>query len=196
MAKTIDVYGSELVEDYAKIVLDFGLEEFDPSMFPEPNRIMRRGEVFAGRDLKIIADCIKNKKPFYVLSGIMPTGDRLHFGSKLVVEQIRYFQEHGAKAYILVADLEAMASRGVTLEQARQRALDFHIPAYIALGLDPKKTIFYFQSQNMDVVHQLQLQQQNIVRCVINILNSTNCICNSYGIIIIDCLSNSIKYNY
>ncbi|MEA3515443.1 MAG: tryptophan--tRNA ligase [Nanoarchaeota archaeon] len=153
MAKTIDVYGSELVEDYAKVVRDFGLEEFDPSIFPEPSRIMRRGEVFAGRGLKIIADCIKNKKPFYVLSGIMPTGDKLHFGSKLVVEQIAYFQKHGAKAYILVADLEAMASRGVTLEQAKQRALDFHIPAYIALGLDPKKTIFYFQSENKDVVH-------------------------------------------
>ncbi|MCK5025750.1 MAG: tryptophan--tRNA ligase, partial [Nanoarchaeota archaeon] len=152
MAKTIDVYGSELVEDYAKVIRDFGLEVFDPSIFPEPNRIMRRGEVFAGRGLKIIADCIKNKKPFYVLSGIMPTGDKLHFGSKLVVEQISYFQKHGAKAYILVADLEAMASRGVTLEQAKQRALDFHIPAYIALGLDPKKTIFYFQSENKDVV--------------------------------------------
>jgi len=153
MAKTIDVYGSELVEDYAKIIRDFGLEEFDPSMFPEPNRIMRRGAVFAGRDLKRIADCIKNKKPFYVLSGIMPTGDRIHFGSKLVVEQIAYFQKHGAQAYILIADLEAMASRGVTLEQARKRAYDFHIPAYIALGLDPKKTIFYFQSENKDVVH-------------------------------------------
>lgn len=153
MAKTIDVYGSELVEDYAKTIRDFGLEEFDASMFPEPNRIMRRGEVFAGRDLKQIADCIKNKKPFYVLSGIMPTGDKLHFGSKLVVEQIAYFQKHGGKAYILVADLEAMASRGVTLEQAKQRAFDFHIPAYIALGLDPKKTVFYFQSENKDVVH-------------------------------------------
>ena len=29
-----------------------------------------------------------------------------------------------------------------TLEEAKKRALEFHIPAYIALGLDPKKTTF------------------------------------------------------
>jgi tryptophanyl-tRNA synthetase len=153
MTKIIDPYGAELPEDYTKIINDFGLENFDPKIFPNPNRIMRRGVVFSGRDLKLIADCIKNKKPFYVLSGIMPTGDRIHFGNKLVVENIRYFQEHGAIAYILIADLEAAAARGVSLGEGRKRALEFHIPAYLALGLDPKKTIFYFQSENKDVVH-------------------------------------------
>lgn len=153
MAKIIDPWGSELEEDYEKIMKDFGLETFDPKHFPGANKLMRRGVVFAGRDLKRISDAIKNKKPFYVLSGIMPTADRVHFGTKIVVEQIRYFQEKGAKAYILVADLEASATRGVSLEEARKRAMDFHIPAYIALGLDPKKTTFYFQSDNKQVMH-------------------------------------------
>lgn len=153
MAGTIDPYGAELPEDYAKVIKDFGLEEFNVDLFPQANRMMRRGVVFAGRDLKIISESIKQKKPFYVLSGIMPTGDRIHFGNKMVVENIKYFQEHGAQAYILVADLEAAAARGVSLEEGRKRALEFHIPAYIALGLDPKKTIFYFQSENKDVVH-------------------------------------------
>jgi len=153
MVKTIDPYGAELPEDYSKIVKDFGLEDFNPDMFPEPNRLMRRGVVFSGRDLKVIADRIAQKKPFYVLSGIMPSGDRIHFGNKMVVENIRYFQEHGGKAYILVADLEAAAARGVSLEEGRKRALEFHIPAYIALGLDPEKTVFYFQSENKEVLH-------------------------------------------
>jgi tryptophanyl-tRNA synthetase len=153
MTKTIDPYGAELPEDYTKIVKDFGMEVFDVDMFPKPNRIMRRGVVFAGRELKLISKCIKEKKPFYVLSGIMPSGERIHLGNKMVVENIRYFQEQGAKAYILVADLESAAARGVSLEEAKKRAFDFHIPAYIALGLDPKKTIFYFQSENKDVVH-------------------------------------------
>ncbi|MBW2968203.1 tryptophan--tRNA ligase, partial [Candidatus Woesearchaeota archaeon] len=153
MVKMIDPWGSELPEDYTKIVRDFGLEEFDVKAFPDANRLMRRGVVFAGRDLKRIAQCIKEKKPFYVLSGIMPTNDKIHFGNKQVVENIRYFQEKGATAYILVADLEAAAARGVSLEEGRRRAMEFHIPAYIALGLDPKKTVFYFQSDNKDVVH-------------------------------------------
>jgi tryptophanyl-tRNA synthetase len=153
MTKIIDPYGSTLIKDYEKILKDFGLEKFNVDLFPNPNRLMRRGVVFAGRDLKIISNCIKEKKPFYVLSGLMPSGEKIHFGSKMVVENIKYFQDHGAYAYILVADLESAAARGISLDEAKKRALEFHIPAYIALGLDPKKTIFYFQSENKDVVH-------------------------------------------
>src|SRR3989344_9351449 len=153
MTKIIDPYGSELVEDYQKVIGEFGLDSFDVNDFPKPNRLMRREVVFAGRDLKIISRCIKEKKKFYVLSGIMPTADKIHFGNKSVVENIAYFQKHGAEAYILIADLEAAAARGISLEEGKKRALDFHIPAYIALGLDPKKTIFYFQSDNKEVIH-------------------------------------------
>ncbi|MCP3686234.1 MAG: tryptophan--tRNA ligase [bacterium] len=152
MTKIIDPWGSSLPEDYVKIIKDFGLEPFT-DIFPDPNRLMRRGVVFAGRDMLQIADAIKKKKKFYVLSGIMPSSERIHLGNKMVVENIKYFQDHGAEAYILVADLEATAARGVTLEDAKKRAMDFQIPAYVALGLDPKKTKFYFQSENKKVVH-------------------------------------------
>lgn len=153
MAAIIDPWGSTLVKDYEKIIKDFGLEVFTPKTFPKPNKIMRRGVVFAGRDLKRISDCLKKKKKFYALSGIMPTAEKIHFGNKMVVENLRYFQDHGAKTYILVADLEAAATRDISLEEAQKRALNFHIPAYIALGLDPKKTIFYFQSENRKVMN-------------------------------------------
>mgnify|MGYP000412776202 CR=1 FL=1 len=152
MAKHIDPYSSELFSDYSKIMKDFGIEHFQSEMFPDLNRLMRRGVVFGGRDLKRISECILDKKPYYVLSGIMPTAQKIHLGTKMVVEQIRYFQEHGAETYILVADMEAAAARGIDLTDARKNALDFHIPAYIALGLDPKKTTFYFQSDNREVL--------------------------------------------
>jgi tryptophanyl-tRNA synthetase len=149
----IDPWGSVLVKDYEDVVKTFGLETFNPKLFPEPNRLMRRGVVFAGRDLRIIAGAIKKKEKFYALTGIMPSAEKIHFGNKMVVEMMNYFQEHGAKTYVLVADLEAAATRGVSLEQARKTALDFHLPAWIALGLDPKKTTFYMQSENKEVVH-------------------------------------------
>ena len=151
--KIIDPWGSGLLEDYEKIIKDFGLEIFDSKLFPKPNRLMRRGVVFAGRGLSQISDAIREKKKFYVLSGIMPTNDKIHFGTKMVIENIKYFQEHGAETHICVADLEAAAARGIPLDEARKRAMNFHIPAFVALGLDPKKTIFYFQSENKEVVH-------------------------------------------
>lgn len=153
MKEIIDPWGSNLVEDYVKIIKDFGLEPFNLDMFPNPNRIMRRQIVFSGRDLAKIGSAIKNKKDFYVLSGIMPTNNKIHLGNKMVVENIKYFQEHNGEAYMCVADLEASAARGVTLEEAQERAFQFQIPAYIALGLDPKKTKFYFQSENKKVIH-------------------------------------------
>ena len=152
MTQIIDPYGSELVEDYVKIIEDFGLDSFNLNDYPEPNRLMRRGVVFAERDMKSVLKAMKEKKPFYVLSGIMPTAQKVHFGTKMVVENISYFQKHGAKTFCLVADLEAAAARNVSLEEARKNALEFQIPAYIALGLDPKKTTFYFQSENRDVI--------------------------------------------
>jgi hypothetical protein len=56
----IDPWGETLIEDYAQVARHFGLEKFDEKMFPNPNRLMRRGIVFAGRDLKRISECIKN----------------------------------------------------------------------------------------------------------------------------------------
>ena len=149
--KIIDPYGSELVKDYTKIIKDFGLDSQSHKLLPNPNKLLRRGVVFASRGLKDIIKAIKQKKRFYVLSGIMPTGKKIHFGNRMVVENIKYFQDHGGEAYILVADLEAVAARGVDLKQAKKNALEFHIPVYIALGLDPKKTYFYFQSENKEV---------------------------------------------
>lgn len=153
MPHIIDPWGSELVKDYEKTIKDFGLEIFSPQLFPEPNRLMRRMAVFAARDQEIIARCIKEKKRYYALTGIMPSAEKVHFGTKMVVENMRYFQDHGADTFILVADLESAATRGITLEEAQHRALDFHIPAYIALGLDPKKTTFYLQSENKAVMN-------------------------------------------
>ena len=50
----IDPWGSTLIKDYHKLITDFHLEPFNPKLFPNPNRLMRRGVVFAGIDLKII----------------------------------------------------------------------------------------------------------------------------------------------
>jgi tryptophanyl-tRNA synthetase len=136
------------------VIEKYGMEPFDEKILkklPKPNKLMRRFVVFGHQDLDKIVDAIKNKKEFAILTGIMPSAEKIHLGNKMVVEMVKYFQEQGGKAYVLVADLEALATRGVPLKEAEKRAINFHIPAYIALGLDPEKTIFYFQSKNETV---------------------------------------------
>ncbi|MEW6295059.1 MAG: tryptophan--tRNA ligase [Candidatus Diapherotrites archaeon] len=150
----IDPWGSILIEDYERLIKEFGLEPFDEAMlkkFPNPNRLMRRHIIFAGQGLDQIASAIKEKKPFYELTGVMPSSERIHFGTKSVIEMVSYFQSQGARTFTLIADLEVQATRGISLQESRKRALEFYIPAYIALGLNPKKAFFYFQSENMKV---------------------------------------------
>ncbi len=152
----IDPWGATLIEDYRRVVEEFGLKPFTDEILrrlPNPNRLMRRKVVFCHRDLEVIIDAIQNRKPFYVLTGIMPSAEKIHLGTKMVVENLAYFQGQGAKTYLLVADLEAASTRGISLKESRRRALNFHIPAYIALGVDPEKTTFYFQSDNRTVMN-------------------------------------------
>mgnify|MGYP001583641826 CR=1 FL=1 len=58
----IDPWGSTLIEDYERLIKEFGLSTISSTQFPSPNRLMRRNIAFAGQDLGIIAECIKKKK--------------------------------------------------------------------------------------------------------------------------------------
>ena len=122
----IDPWGSVLVDDYKKIIENYGMESFDEKVLkklPNPNRLMRRLVVFGHQDLSTIIEAIKKKKEFAILTGIMPSSEKLHLGNKMVIEMVKYFQEQGGKAFVLVADLEALATRGISLEEAEKRAM-------------------------------------------------------------------------
>ncbi len=152
----VDPWGAVLVDDYVRVMERFGLEPFTDELLkalPNPNKLMRRRVVFCHRDLWVIAEAIRERAPFYVLTGIMPSAPKIHLGTRMVIENFRYFQEAGAtEAFLLVADVEAVATRGITLQEARRRALEFHIPAWLAMGIDPDRTKFYFQSENRTVL--------------------------------------------
>ena len=106
----------------------------------------RRGIVFAHRDLDRILDAQRLSEPFGVLTGLMPSG-RMHLGHSMVIEQVKWFQSLGADVTIAVADLEAHATRGMSLAECRVTALREYIHNYAALGLDPDRTEVYFQSR-------------------------------------------------
>ncbi|MEM2121154.1 MAG: tryptophan--tRNA ligase [Candidatus Woesearchaeota archaeon] len=150
--KSISPWSDELPKDYQELIERFGLERFNVSDFPEPNHLMRRQIIFAGRGLKIISEAIRQRKDYYVLSGIMTSSEKIHFGTKSVIDMIAYFQKHNAQTFVCIADLEALCTRNISLEESKKRALNFHIPMYLALGLDIKKTNFYFQSENKKVM--------------------------------------------
>lgn len=133
--------------NYDKLIKDFGLEPLVdlPEIFlKEP--LFRRGLVFAGRDFKQIISCVTNKKPFVMMTGLMPSG-KFHIGHMMVAKQIVFYQKLGAKIYLTVADVEAYNSRNPDLKQLHRTAFEEYLTNYVALGLDLKKCDFYFQSR-------------------------------------------------
>lgn len=133
--------------DYDKIIKEFGLQPLH-HLPPEFNKLplFRRGIVFAHRDFGRIAEAIEQKKPFVMMTGLMPSG-KMHFGHKLVADQIIFYQSLGAKVYLAVADIEAYNSRNPNMKELREIAIKEYLTNYVALGLDLKKCDFYFQSQ-------------------------------------------------
>ena len=148
--RAIDPWSSEGETDYSRIVQKFGLQKVDHSMLPNPGMLHRRGIVFAHRDLDVAVRCIRDSSPLGVLTGLMPSGG-MHLGHSMVIEQVKWFQEQGADVTVAVADLEALATRGISLSDGRKTAIEEYILNYAALGLDPDKSSVYFQSSRPEV---------------------------------------------
>ena len=142
----IDPWASKGIKNYDEICEKFGLEKIDHTTLPEPTHLHRRGIIFAHRDLDSVLSARKAGKPFGVLSGLMPSG-QMHLGHKMVIDQARWFQELGGDVTIAVADLEAHATRGLSLEKCRKYAVEEYISTYAGMGLNPDKTSIYFQSE-------------------------------------------------
>jgi len=143
----INPWGSESVKDYGKLSKEFGIENFGKfaGKLPEPLLYMKRNIIFGHRDFGKVAECIRRKKPFVMMTGLMPSG-KFHIGHKMLADQIIYYQKHGAEIFLCVADIEAYNMRLAGLEQLRKIAIEEYLLNYIALGLTPKKCDFYFQS--------------------------------------------------
>jgi len=149
----IDPWGSTTYQDYSRLRDEFGIEEFSEDLWknlPKPHKLLRRGVIFGHRGFQLIQDSILKKKPWAILTGLMPSG-KMHLGHKMVIDEVIYYQSIGADINIAVADIETFATRGKTIEEAKKLALNEYIPSYIALGLKQEKCRIYFQSKNEDV---------------------------------------------
>lgn len=145
----IDPWGSSQFQDYARLRDEFGIAAFGPQewgVFRSPHMLLRRGVVFGHRDFERVADAVKAKDPWSVMTGFMPSGD-LHMGHKMLMDQLIAHQAEGADLHLCLADFEAIAARGFTPEKATRIALDQYVHNALALGLKPERAEFYFQTR-------------------------------------------------
>jgi tryptophanyl-tRNA synthetase len=149
----IDPWSSNTYQNYARLRDEFGIEEFTEDLWkdlPKSHKLLRRGVIFGHRGFLQIHDFVKNKKPWAILTGLMPSG-KMHLGHKMVIDEVIFYQSIGADVTVAVADIESFATRGTDLKQTKKVAIDEYLTNYIALGLKPEKCRLYFQSENKEV---------------------------------------------
>ncbi|MFH1125843.1 MAG: tryptophan--tRNA ligase [Candidatus Altiarchaeota archaeon] len=115
---------------------------------------MRRGIIFGHRDFGRIAEAIEKKKPYAMMTGMMPSG-KFHIGHKMVADEIIWFQKKGAEIFICAADVESYLMRNISLDSARKTAIEEYLVNYIALGLKPEGVTFWFQSEYRQEYYRL-----------------------------------------
>ena len=146
----IDPWSSQQYADYARLREQFGIAPFTAaSQLPDPHPLLARGVVFGQRGFDRVERAIARREPWALLTGLMPSG-RMHFGHKMVMDQVAYYQGIGAEVFIAVADIEAYATRGMSLAKCRELAIEEYVKNYLALGLKEGAQV-YFQSQREPV---------------------------------------------
>ena len=147
MSKKVDPWGQTNIKNYTQLCAEFGIEEFPKVIrrLKNPPFWMRRGLIFGHKDFENIVKVINERKEFVMVTGLMPSG-RFHLGHKIVADQMIFFQNLGAECFVVAADMESDWTRNIPLEQAKEIAIKEYLMNYIALGLKPKKTHFYFQT--------------------------------------------------
>jgi len=131
--------------DIEKTFADFGIEPIAPilSELPSVPYFMRRNIVVGHRDYRPIASAIRNRTPFHILTGFMPSGHP-HLGHLMVMKEVVWHVEQGGNGYVTIADREAHAVRGLSWDKCNEYGKEYLACLY-ALGFEGTT---YFQSKN------------------------------------------------
>ncbi len=158
----IDPFGNSVIEDYEDVMKAFGISKIKEKSMPGNHLLHKRNIVFAHRGLNTIMEAYEKKKAFAVMTGIKPS-NVYHLGSKLVAEQLKYFQDLGGKLFYCVADLECLVTNKISLEEQHETAID-NVADLLALGINPSPDNAYFYKQSQqDRVRNLAFVYSNNV---------------------------------
>ncbi|HIH03228.1 MAG TPA: tryptophan--tRNA ligase [Methanoregulaceae archaeon] len=145
MPEALNPWSAGQAIDTRRLFDDFGIEPIAPlvDLLPEVPAFMRRGIIVGHRDYRPIAEAIRDRRPFHVLTGFMPSGHP-HLGHLLVMREVVWHVRQGGHGMIAIADREAHAVRGLSWEDCDRYGREY-LTALYALGYTGEA---YFQSRN------------------------------------------------
>ena len=145
MHSEMNPWSNNQTVDVDRLFAEFGIEPIGEvaRRLPEVPPFMRRGIVVGHRDYSLVVDAIRNKTPFHVLTGFMPSGFP-HLGHLMVMKEVVWHVRQGGNGYVAIADREAHAVRGISWEKCREFGKEY-LKALYALGFQGTT---YYQSRN------------------------------------------------
>jgi len=145
MDTPINPWSSQQTDDIEKLFSLFGIEPISTvgGILPEVPPFISRGVVVGHRDYRLIAGAIRDKRPFHVLTGFMPSGHP-HLGHLMVMKEVVWHVQQGGSGYITIADREAHAVREIPWPRCEEFGREY-LQCLFALGYRGRT---YFQSKN------------------------------------------------
>jgi tryptophanyl-tRNA synthetase len=128
-----------------KLFTEFGIEPIDTAvtLLPEVPYFIRRGVVVGHRDYRLIAEAIRDRRPFHILTGFMPSGHP-HLGHLMVMKEVVWHIRQGGNGFITIADREAHAVRDTSWKDCDRFGKEY-LQCLYALGFEGST---YFQRKN------------------------------------------------
>ncbi|NLZ30475.1 MAG: tryptophan--tRNA ligase, partial [Methanomicrobiales archaeon] len=101
MHSEINPWSNNQTVDVDRLFAGFGIEPIGEvaRRLPEVPSFIRRGVVVGHRDYQMIADAIRNRTPFHVLTGFMPSG-LPHLGHLMVMKEVVWHVQQGGNGYV------------------------------------------------------------------------------------------------
>lgn len=145
METPINPWSSQQTDDIEKLFSLFGIEHISAieGILPKVPSFISRGVVVGHRDYRVIAEAIRDKRPFHILTGFMPSGHP-HLGHLMVMKEVVWHVQQGGSGYITIADREAHAVRDISWQQCEHFGKEY-LQCLFALGYRGRT---YFQSRN------------------------------------------------
>eukprot|EP00775_Hariotina_reticulata_P010348 gene10348-10505_t len=143
--------GADGKVDYNKLTEQFGVSQLGQDLVERLERVtgrpahpfLKRGIIFAHRDLPEILDCYERGEPFYLYTGRGPSSEALHLGHLVPIMFTQWLQEvFDVPLVIQLTDDEKVLWRGLQQEEARRLARE-NCKDIIACGFDINKTFIF-----------------------------------------------------
>ncbi len=145
--------------DYGKLIREFGLEKINENVLKKIERhagelhfMLRRGVVFAHRDLNWVLNEYEKGNKFFLYTGCGPSGP-IHLGNLQMWVFTKWLQDKfNVDLWFQFTDDEKFLFKNKSYEEIQKWTYE-NILDVIALGLDSKKTHFLIDTKHAGIMY-------------------------------------------